>query len=470
MAGRGLVHGLVTMLTTRGLGMVITLVQLKLSVGYLGPHDYGLLTTALLLVGTFEAFTELGVGSIVVRRVAGGADFTRTVGLAQGIALVVMLPLTLVAIGTAFILYDDPQVLMGCAIIGVGLLATTWAVTWNAVAQVTDNFVGISRGDVLGRLCSLGIVIAAVTSDHGLVVFFVAQLTAPVVRALICQLWGRRQGRFRPIFDRSAMWRLFVEALPLTYLTIIGGIYFQLDGLILSKLATPVDVGAYNLAYRTVVNVNVIANAVTAVLMSRFSRAAASSRADYRAVLRMAMRPMVALTVPIATLLHPFSADIIRLIGSEEFVPLSTKPLDLLWISVAIGMMSMVISSALIAGHWQRFLTLLNTINLVINLVLNLILVPRFGATGAAVALIVTEACGFIACLVMLTHRLSGFIPWKDMGLIAVSAAIALGVEYVTQPVYWIARGLIVAAVYFGCVYLFRVVTPARLRELSDAA
>lgn len=457
------------MVASRAFGLVFTFVQIKLSVSYLSPHGYGLLSTAVLLVGAFEVLTELGLGNIVVRRVSGGADLHHTVGLAKAIALTIMLPLVAVAVGTGFVLYDDPQVLQGVSIVAVGLAATVWSATFVPIAQLSDKFGGVSVADVVGRVVSLSIVIAAVALDLGLIAFFIAQLAAPIARALISHLWGRRQGHFPPIFAWHQMWALLREALPLTYIAIVSGLYFQLDGLLLTKLTTPTDVGAYNLAYRIIVNLNIIGTAVAAVLIARYSRAAAVSDERYRHALRLSVPPLLALCLPIAVLLWPFSADLIRLVGSEEFVPISTHPLSLLWGAAAIALLTTVISSALVAGHAQNFLATLNTVNLALNLALNLVLIPRYGATGAAIALICTELSGLVVCLVMLTRRLSRFIPLRATFTLFACAAAALAIEHLLGGVYWVLRGLIVAAAFYALAVLTRAVTLKDLRELSES-
>ena len=56
----------------RVVGIVISFAQLYLTVRYLGPASYGLLVMVIVFVGVFEAFTELGVGTVIVRRVTAG--------------------------------------------------------------------------------------------------------------------------------------------------------------------------------------------------------------------------------------------------------------------------------------------------------------------------------------------------------------------------------------------------------------
>lgn len=469
--GGGIIRGLSNLIGARAFGILFTLVQVKVATNYLGAEGYGVLSAALVLIGTFEAFTELGIGTIVVRRVAGGADLRRTVGVAQALSICLMGVLIGGAVFAGWLGYRDTAAFEGILILSAGLVGTAWAATYNSVAQSRDDFKGISWADISGRAISLVIVVGAVLAHAGIFWFFIAQLAAPLLRGVIAHWWGRRYGPFRPVWNMGEIRGLMVESLPLTYITVISGLYFQIDGVMLAQLGTLVDVGAYNFAYRIAMNVNVIGLAVTAVLVARYASAAAESESKYREVLRLSMGFILALCLPVGLLLWPFNADIIRLLGSEEFVPLSSWPLTLLWASTAMSMMGMVVSAALVAGHTQRFLAILNTCTLALNIGLNFAFIPVWQATGAAAALVITEFVGLTLALVRLGRRSPGFWPWRDFFILIACLAVALGVEYLTAGLLpWVLRGLLVAAVFFGAAYVGRVISPARLKQLSGGA
>lgn len=465
----GIVRGLSNLVGARVLGILFTLVQVKLSTNYLGPQGYGVLSAALVFIGTFEAFTELGIGTIVVRRIAGGADLHRTVGVSQALSLCLTVVLVAAAIGFGWLGYHGTGAFEGILILAAGLFGTAWAATYNSVAQSRDDFAGISIADIVGRIASFAIVAAAVYLQASITAFFIAQLAAPLLRGAIAHLWGRRHGPFRPVFDRADMKALMIEALPLTYITIIAGLYFQIDGVMIAQLSTLVQAGAYNFAYRIAMNVSVLGIAITSVLVARYAAAAAESAERYRSVLRLSMSLVLSLVMPIAFLLWPFNTDIIRLLGSEEFVALSWWPLALLWFSVAASMMGTLVSAALVAGHTQRFLAILNTCTLALNIGLNFMFIPRWQATGAAIALVITETVGVLFALVRLGRRSPGFWPWRDFVVLVGCLVVALGVEFFTAGMLpWVLRGLLVAGVFFAGAYLTRVVTPERIRELSN--
>lgn len=401
---RALLRGVLTVSGARVLGLLCSLVQIKLSVTYLGPTSYGLLMTAVIFIQALTAWTDLGIGTIVVRRVSGqAADFTRTVGLGMALGLAIMTPTFVLANVGANLLYRDrPEVVLGIAILSVGLLATTWATSLRPVAQVSGRFGHYAAADLIGRILSLILVVIVIRLDLGLLWFFVAQLMVPFGQLVAMTRLGHIVGRFRPVWHAADLRGLLVESLPLSYVALVATLYYTVDGLMLSKMTTPEQVGAYGLAYRIVANLTIVSTSAASVLTSRFAEDAARDRAKMAVTLRESLGGILLIAIPLATLVLPLSRDIIRLVGSEEMVELSRVPLIGVSAAVAIGMVTAIFSVALVADHQQRTLTILNTCTLLLNIALNLALIPRFEATGAAISLIISECVGLLVCLVLM--------------------------------------------------------------------
>src|SRR3954452_17523568 len=99
-------RGLMIQLVGRGVGLVLSVVTLTLTVRYLGASDYGVLVTVVAFAGLFETFVDLGVGTLIVRRVAGGSDsLERLVGLNLAMSFVYAGPLWLLATTAGILVY-----------------------------------------------------------------------------------------------------------------------------------------------------------------------------------------------------------------------------------------------------------------------------------------------------------------------------------------------------------------------------
>lgn len=466
VTGRALARGVLTVSGARILGLVVTLVQVKLTVTYLGPTAYGLLVTATMFVNSFGAWTDMGMGGVVVRRVSGRQQsLQHTVGLSMAVTVLVMAPLFVATNVTAYVLYrDQPVVLLGAALLSCGLLASSWLACYNPIAQVTGRFGHFAAADLVGRLLSISLIVVAVNVEAGMAAFFIAQLFVPVGQMFAMMRLGRLVGRFRPVWNWREMWALIRETLPLTYIGAVGVLYFNIDGVMLSQLSSPEMVGAYGLAYKIAANFTIVSASLAAVMAGRLAADAALSHAAFRRTVHEALRFVLLVAVPLSTLVGPLAPELVRFIGSEEMVPVASHPLTLVAIGVAVGMVSAVVSGALISDYQQRTLTILNTVNLLINIGLNFAFIPRYGASGAALSLVITESVGLIVCLVLMARRYGSLVPWATLARFVPAILLALGVEYLLRDEHGMLRVVVVGVTYAAGVFLFGVV---RLRDLG---
>ncbi len=465
---RTLARGAATVTSARFLGLIFTMVQVKLTVNHLSIGDYGRLSIVTLFIGFFAGLAELGVGSVVVRRVSGeGRSLQEQVGLSQALMLALMIPTVLLCLGLGWILYNDrPVVVLGIAILTIGLLSTMWATTYNPVAQVTSKFGYSAAADLAGRVFALGTILLVINADGGLRWFFLAQLFVPLGQLVAMSTLGRRMGGFRPMFNWPAIRGLVHEALPITYLLVVGVTYFVIDGILLSKLADEADVAAYNFAYRTVGAATIVGASISTVLASRLAAVAAESPERFSRAVSRALTFVALFAAPFAAFMTPIAPDVIRFLGQEDLVAISTIPMRLLAVAIAIGMLSAVLSTAVIACYRQGVLTRLNTVTLSANIVLNVILIPRFQATGAATALVATEALGFTVVLFVLVRRSDGAFPLRAFALLVVPIIVCLGIGELLIDVPWGVRLAAMCAAYATLVLVLRITSVAEIRQL----
>lgn len=466
---RTLTRGVATVTSARFLGLIFTMLQVKLTLTYLGEDDYGRLSTVTLMISLFAGLSELGIGTVIVRRVAAeGRDLTSEVGVSLALTLMLMGPAVAMLMGVTVLLYQaTPVIIFGMGVLAIGMVATMWATCFNPVAQVTHRFGYYAAADLVGRIVSLGVIVMIIHWDGRLRWFFLAQLMVPLGQFVAMSLLGRSAGPFRPIWDRARMVSLLREALPITYLLAIGVTYFTIDGILLSKLATFEQVGAYNFSYRTVGAATIVATSISNVLAARLSAVAAESPERFARAVSRALRFTGLVAAPFAAFITPIAPDIIRFLGTDAMVPLARTPMSLLAVAIAIGMLSGVLSTAVIACYRQGVLVRLNTVTLGINILLNVILIPRYQATGSAIALVITEALGFAVVLFVLAKRTEGSFPLRAFALLVVPILVCLGIGEILVDTQWVIRLAAMCVVYGAVVLTLRITTIDELRELT---
>lgn len=395
----------------RAVGTAVSFGTLALTVRYLAPAEYGLLVTAVVFTGVFEAFAELGVGTAVVRRASSGhGSLERLVGLSLGMSALYALPVAALAVVGGQLVYgSSPQVQVGIAVLSVGLVCTVLSSCYEPVCAVTVRFGALALADVLSRVLSLVLVVVVVSADLGLVALFAVNAAPPMVRLIVLVLWVRRHGRFRPVLALRPSLELLREGLPFAVIIAIGVLYFRVDGLLLSVLSEPVEVAAYGLAYRIIANLAVVPNFLAEAVFSTLSRTWHESPARFQPAAGASLEAIVVFAVPLAVFGVLLAEDLVLLVASAQYAGAATPVLQLLSVATAFAAVNRLQAQVLAAAHQQRFLVTLSSITLALNVALNVALIPSLGAPGAAIALLLTELFSTVVAA-WRVHAVSGYV------------------------------------------------------------
>lgn len=440
-------------LVFRVLGMIASIVTVSLTVRYLGGDSYGHLTTAIVFVSLWTSFTELGIGAVVVRRVtSGNGDLERLVRVNTGLSLIYSVPLTLITIGSGLLIYSgEPEVMTLLPVVAISLALTTVSSCVAPVFLATVRFRAVAWSDFVSRALSLVLTLVLMQTGAGLMWFAVVQIVPPLVVLVVQGVAASRMITWRPAFDLRESWDLLRESLPQTAVLIIGVLYWRIDGVMLSLIDSPRQVGTYYLASTLAFTLSVVPTFFASSTLSTMTGLWSDDRDRFAAFTARSIETMLFVGAPIAVVGLVLARPVMELIGSREFVDDGTPTLALLFVAVGITFLNGTLSQALFAAHQQTFLVRLNVVNLAINIVLNLMLIPVWGAPGAALALLVTELIGLLIVSWKLSRHSTYRTPWSfALRLVAslVAAGLVAGLLRDTPvPVSLTAAGLAYLAV-----------------------
>ena len=150
----------------------------------------------------------------------------------------------------------------------------------------------------------------------------------------------------------------------------------------------------------------------------------------------------------------------------------SGEPLAILGISIVLGFLNYLLWYGLLAAYQERRKLLIIAVGLGVNVGLNVLLIPPYGPTGAAIALVLSDLL-IVAWQVVLIHRgIFGF-PLREL-LPKPLAAAALGALCGLAVAAWsdVAAGLFTAGVYVIALQSARVRFAQRMgaAHRSDSA
>ncbi|MCT7660159.1 oligosaccharide flippase family protein [Mycobacterium deserti] len=396
-------HAFSVQLVCRIVGMVASVVSVAMTARYLGPNLYGQLTIAVVFIGMWTSLADLGINTVIVRRVTSGrGQLERLVKVNSGLSVVYCVPLAALAAGTGLLIYPDADVKAMLVVMSAQLLMMTMTARFEPVFLTSVRFTAVALSDVVSRLAMLGCIVSLVHTEQNILWFAAAQLIPPALQLLVQGVAASRHISLRPVFSPTEAADLLRESLAPMGVIVIAILYWRADGVILSLLSSHSEVGVYGLAYTIAFNMVIFSTFFLKSTLSTATDLFARDVPAFTAFMQRSVETMYFLGIPVAAVGVLLAGPLIGLLGDDQFVERGAPTLALLFIAVALRFVTGTLGQGLLASHQQRFLFQLSIWTLAINVALNVVLAISFGAVGAAAALVFTEVFGMVFASVRL--------------------------------------------------------------------
>jgi O-antigen/teichoic acid export membrane protein len=355
----------------------------------IGPSGYGIFAYALAMTAVLSSLVPLGWPTALLRFISEYVEGERW-GLLKGALRRSYQTTFLVSIVAALILYGASYLVQGDTAIGM---------RYAALLLPLSSFVGLRRKALraLGKLKTsivlediglpslaiVGVLLVGIATASGAVAVY---LCSAVVIFILSNWQLRRslpaEGRYAKAEFQTQAW--MVVALPMAF----GGagqlLLTRADVLVLGALTSPETVGLYNAAGRISVLVAFSLNAVNAVVAPMISAAFhGGRRGQAKRLLYRAMLLSTLGALPVFAFVALFPGFLLGFFG-QEFVEASPL-LRILAIGQLINAITGPVGFALLmTGREKAFA---GTMGVVIagTLAGHLLLIPHYGATGAAI-------------------------------------------------------------------------------------
>ena len=372
----------------------------------LGAASFGLLNFAYGVAGIAILLPNFGLDLLAVRDVA--ADQARGPSYLLNGALLKLL-LSPLALG-AVLVFALASGRGGAALIVLML---------GALVLLSDGFMRfvnaffrarqLMQYEVLGR-ASLSVVnvatgLAVVLGGHGLVTLLAVRAAVYLVglggAAALLLTRGLFEVSWRP--DPRAMWALARRAAPLAVLVTFTVIFVSIDTVMIGLMRGESEVGIYAAATRFTFVVLLLAGAYTEAVLPAMARRLGEGKSG-EAMLRQSTRLLMVLALPIVGWFTWYANAWVGLLFSPAYA-FSAVVLAILSWALLFDFMNHAGNRALIAaGHEHAVLWIVGGAA-GFNIAANALLIPRFGAAGAALTTVATEALVFGAQTAALARR-----------------------------------------------------------------
>lgn len=405
--------------------MVLSLLVGLLTARYLGPSNYGLIQYANGYTALFMSLCTLGLNSILVKELI---EHPQEEGIILGTSLGMRMLSSLMSAGVIMCLVSvvDANETVTLAVAALSCLGL--------VFQVFETFRYWFQSKLRSKVTAMITLAAYVITSVLRVVFlaleknvvwfaFAAAFDHGLVALLLLVLYLQHGGK-RLSYSLAVAKRLLNQSKHFILAGIMVSVYSQTDKLMIKQMLSQAEVGYY--ATATTIN-GMWCFVLTAIIDSVYPSIMKVFKTDNEAFKQRnrqlyAMVFYVALGVGVFICL--FAEQIVKVLYGAEFMQ-AANPLRIVVWYTAFSYLGVARNAWVVCEERQNLMKYTYTASAVCNVGMNLVMIPRWGATGAALASLITQ--------VIVTMFIPLFIRGLKENSILIIEGIALPFRWVHQ-------------------------------------
>lgn len=449
---------------------------------YYEPASYGLLVFAWGALGIVQLLADFGFSSAHIHFVAKGTDPSLALGVYGRVRLAIVLALGAVVAAGASTWFGVlgkpltdattlPIVAAVLATYAVSLLRSVLVDTWigqerfnrSEMVKTLDTFlvltglmaVGLALAARQGRWTPVGPLAPWLADALGMdrswsfeqagLALALAYLGAKALSLVPVAWWWARDRLTLGPWDRELARRYAAYALPVALGTAATMLLAYTDIVMVGYFRAAADVGQYAVAQKLAGVGGIVATALVAPLLPRFSALLREGRGEEaRGMLRLAERFLLLVAVPLTAALVAMPGPLLHIAVGDRYAGAAT-PVRILALAALLGTAMAPTATKVMGAGRARQATVGALIAVGMNALLNLWLIPDWGlglgGTGAAIGTLVSTLAGAVYIRLLL-RRVFG-LPAFDTLFLRMGVAGATAAAF-----YWLAVAWAPAAAF----------------------
>ncbi|MDQ7783363.1 MAG: flippase [Desulfomonilaceae bacterium] len=439
------------------LNPVISFVLVLIISRYLGVQGLGQYSLVLAYLGIFATLAVLGLDHLVVREAAKRPEDIHLLFFNAGLFGTVSSLVSLLAMNLLIAVMGYEKVVVQAGFIcSLSLVASTAIGYMEAIFRSVEKAEYVTFTYLPENVVRVAVCAVLILSGYGITALFTAILGTRILAAVMMFIFYVKVLGMPGARLDGRVWRLLAaEAPTFASIAVFSTIHLSLDQIMLSKLKSVDAVGIYSAADRLLDICRTTPTAFAAALLPVLTREFLEGVDRLHKLTVDSLRYLFIGTIPVVVGTALLSDQIITLIYGVKFEA-SIPVLTLHIVSLVPFSMAFVLAQVLIATNNQRVDLAVNIAAAIINFVLNLMLIPMWGAWGAALATLITIVIFNQLQYLFIRQRLfriafAGLVP-KPL----VAAGVMACATYVLRDLNVFLNIGLSAAVYFAVLLAVR--------------
>ncbi len=363
--------------------LVLAITRLR-GVEMLGKYS---LIMTVFVVG--QACATLGFSIIITREVAKAPRLAGHYYLNACALTVALIALALLAlIPGMWAITDEPEMRLAMTFTLLSLLPSVLMAHGESVLLAfgrAADYVTVGLAENVARASAGALLVFA---GHGVAAIAAALLALRILAGIVLVLLLRHRGiSLAARFDRG-LWRELLAQVPVVgSIPIVNQIYARSDILLLTYLGSWRDVGLYSAGLRLVDLARTLPPAYAKAIYPILSRLHGHEHEEFAVVARRSLRQSLVMVMPLVVVLCGSAGPLIAVFYGADASGGAVSLAILAWSLIPLTV-SIVLAQVLFAAGRQAVDLRTNLIATLFTVPANLLLIPRFGATGAAIAML----------------------------------------------------------------------------------
>jgi O-antigen/teichoic acid export membrane protein len=389
-----------SVVSAQGISTVANFLLVVIISRHYGVEQFGLFTYTFALAELLYFLAEFGFPNAVVNeaphfqyRQEFYAGVFRLQVLFTGGALGCILVMQML------MLHDVEQRVMAVAV-AVYLLAQAPSRTLRSVFRSFERTRYEALTTLAEKTVALAVAVAAAVFNLRLVVFAMGLALVGTVNvvalAIICRSYFVDVLKFArtPQITRVVL----AAATPLGISSMFTIVNLRIGTVILEHYRNPLEVGLFGAAQRLITPLVYIVTTLQAAVLPVLARSVMDENDAVRVAVRWLSRWSMVAALALVILFESFGTQLISLVFGPAYLP-AVPVLRVLMVSIPLTFLINLASLSLFLSRRYRSFTVAWGLSSVVTIVANLLLVPGYGATGVAYAVILSEAMLLAATL-----------------------------------------------------------------------
>ena len=360
---------------------------------YLEPSNYGIFSYALTLIGIISVIADLGLQNISIRELVNNPNQKKKI-LGSTVLLKFFGSIAaylLVIISINILRPDENLVITTCLILGMKIfwkVGEDISIIWfESIIKAKYIVIGQNSVSLLFVLAKIYMLL----NEYQLIDFVIITTVEAFFISIVLLLFFNFKAF--PInqlnIDLKKIKDLLSSSWPLLFSNLFIVIYMGIDQIMIGQILDDFQVGVYAAAVKLSEIWYFFPMVICSTLFPVILKLKSSSNELYIKRLQLLFDFMVIVSFTVAVIISLFSGKIIQVIYGDDY-SMSAAILSLhIWASIFVFLG--VASDKWILAEDKQILSFQRSIaGVVINLILNLILIPEYGALGAAIATVIS--------------------------------------------------------------------------------